>query len=254
LSLDVLTSPMLELPGVRHAFFTRRGGVSSGLYESLNLGRGSQDDPAAVAENRRRAASRLGVDPAALLACYQIHSATAQRADEPWGDARPEGDAIVTATPGLACGALSADCAPVLLADAEARVVGAAHAGWKGALAGVVASAVDAMAALGARPERMTAVVGPCIGPDSYEVGPEFEARFTGEDPGFARYFEPGSGDRRRFDLPPSCWIDSARPASAGRRGSGPTRCRRGALLLQRAGRPAGEPDYGRLLSAIVLT
>jgi YfiH family protein len=254
-SLDVLTSPMLELPGVRHAFFTRRGGVSSGLYESLNLGRGSDDDPAAVAENRRRAAGRLGVDPAALLACYQIHSATTQRADQPWGDARPEGDAIVTATPGLACGALSADCAPVLLADAEARVVGAAHAGWKGALAGVVASAVDAMVALGARPGRMIAVVGPCIGPRSYEVGPEFEARFTCEDSAFGRFFERGAGDRRRFDLP-AFVLDRLRASGVARAEwiGADTLPDEARFFSNRRAVQRGEPDYGRLLSAIVLT
>ena len=129
-TLPVLTSKLLDLPGVRHAFFTRKGGVSEGLYESLNVGAGSMDDPIAVAENRRRAAAHLGGE---LVTAYQVHSATAFAVQGPWGSGPPEGDAVVTDTPGVICGALAADCAPILLADAEGRVVAAAHAGWKGA-------------------------------------------------------------------------------------------------------------------------
>ena len=133
--LPVLTSPLLSaLPGVRHAFFTRQGGVSTGIYESLNFGRGSKDDPEAVAENRRRAAAHFGLPPERLLGCYQTHSVICRVADGVWTGALPEGDAMATQTPGLALGVLTADCAPVLLADPEARVIGAAHAGWKGAL------------------------------------------------------------------------------------------------------------------------
>jgi len=255
MSLEALTSPLLDLPGVRHAFFTRRGGVSTGLYASLNLGRGSRDDPAAVAENRRRAADHLGVRPGALLACFQIHSAVAHTAVGPWGEERPEGDAVVTAGPGLACGALSADCAPVLLADAEAGVVGAAHAGWKGALAGVVQSAVDAMARLGAEPARMRAAIGPCIGPDSYEVGPEFRARFAGEDAAFDRFFRPAAGDRLRFDLP-GFVLDRLRQAGVGRAGwiGADTLPDEARFFSNRRAVQRNEPDYGRLLSVIVLT
>ena len=168
--LPIVTSPLLERPGLRHAFFTRQGGASTGLYASLNVGWGSADQPEDVAENRRRCAAHFGVGAEALNTCYQIHSATALTADGPWGEARPEGDAVATATPGVVCGALAADCAPVLIADPEARVVAAAHAGWKGALGGVVEAAVRAMIALGAEPSRMVAAVGPCIGPQSYEV------------------------------------------------------------------------------------
>jgi YfiH family protein len=199
-----LTSPRLaRLDGVRHAFFTRQGGVSTGIYSSLNLGRGSKDDPASVMENRRRAAAVFDQEPGGLLSCYQIHSTVVRVAEAPWGEERPEGDAIVTHTPGLALGALAADCAPVLFADVEARVVGAAHAGWKGALDGVVGSTVAAMSALGAEPSRIVAVVGPCIGPKSYEVGMEFMDRFAAHDPGSERFFKPGAGeDKRLFDLP----------------------------------------------------
>lgn len=253
--LEVLSSPLLELAGIRHAFFTRRGGVSTGLYESLNLGRGSKDDPAAVAENRRRAAAHLGVGPGALLACFQIHSATVEIASEPWGDRRPEADAVVTARPGLACGALAADCAPVLLADPEARVVGAAHAGWKGALSGVVGAAVEAMIRLGADRARISAAVGPCIGPASYEVGPDFHARFMAEAPGSERFFSPAQGEKRRFDLPAfvlhrlaEAGVDQAEWVGAD------TFADQGRFFSNRRAFHRGEPDYGRLMSAIVLS
>ena len=179
-----LTSPLLNaLPGIRHGFFTRQGGVSQGLYASLNLGRGSRDHPAAVEINRARVAASLGVQAAALNTCWQIHSSRVVMADTPWGEDRPQADGVVTSRPALACAALAADCAPVLLADAEAGVVAAVHAGWRGALNGVIGSAVQAMAGLGAEPSRLVAVVGPCIGPQSYEVGPEFFAEFIADAP-----------------------------------------------------------------------
>ncbi|RZJ91561.1 MAG: peptidoglycan editing factor PgeF, partial [Brevundimonas sp.] len=195
---------MLEgVAGVRHAFFTRHGGVSEGIYDSLNVGRGSKDEADDIAENRRRCAAHFDRPADALSTCYQIHSAVALLADQPWGERRPEGDAVVTATPGVICGALSADCAPVLIVDPEARIVASAHAGWGGALKGVADSAVAAMVELGARPERMIAAVGPCIGPNSYEVGLEFLDRFVADDEANARFFTTGaSDDKRLFDLP----------------------------------------------------
>ena len=250
-----LTSPLLQAAGVRHGFFTRRGGVSQGLYASLNTGRGSSDDPAAVEENRRRVAADLDVDPGALLACYQIHSRVVHTATEPWGDQRPEGDAVVTRTPGLACAALAADCAPVLLADPEAGVVGAAHAGWKGAIGGVVEAAVEAMQALGARSDRMVAAVGPCIGPQSYEVGLEFLARFSAEAPGSERFFRPGaSEDRRLFDLPGFVLsriaaVGVARAEWIGR----DTLVEEDLFFSNRRAYLRGEGDYGRLISAVRL-
>ena len=197
--VPTIQSPLLAaLPGVRHAFFTRRGGVSTGVYESLNTGPGSDDDPEAVQENRARAAAVFGVGPGRLLTAYQIHSAEVVTADAPWTE-RPRADGVVTATPGLVCGALAADCAPVLIADSEARVVAAVHAGWRGALGGVVQAAVAAMTALGAQPSRMVAAVGPCIGPEHYEVGPEVADAF--EQAGLPQAVIRTSGRRPHVDL-----------------------------------------------------
>jgi polyphenol oxidase len=188
---------------LRHGFFGREGGVSTGIYASLNAGTGSRDDPAAVAENRRRIASAFGAD--ALVGAHQVHSAIAVRVERPFVGPRPQADALVTTVPGLVLSVLTADCAPVLLADAEGGVIGAAHAGWKGALDGVLDAAVEAMLAAGAARGRICAAIGPCIHKGSYEVGPEFEARFLGADGANAAYFHPAQGDRRRFDLPGYC-------------------------------------------------
>lgn len=249
------SSRLGDLPGIRHAFFTRRGGVSSGLYESLNVGRGSGDEPGAVEENRRRITAWFGAQPAALRTVYQTHSALAHVADAAWTQP-PEGDALVAVTPGLVCGALSADCAPILIADARARVVASVHAGWRGAIGGVVASAVAAMEGLGAKPERMVAAVGPCIGPDSYEVGLEFLDRFIADTPANQRFFRPGAhDDKRLFDLPAYVL---QRLAEAGVNNSewiGRDTCADEFLFFSnRRAVLRGEADYGRLLSAIMLT
>lgn len=250
-----LQSPLLSgLPGVRHAFFTRRGGVSTGLYESLNLGRGSNDDPAAVEENRARAAGWFGAAPSDLLVAYQIHSAAAHVVETAW-DTAPKGDGVVTATAGLICGALAADCAPVLIAEPEAGVVAALHAGWRGALGGIVAATVDAMRGLGARPARMVAAIGPCIGPASYEVGLEFLDRFAREAPGSERFFRPGArDDKRMFDLPAFVLERLARAGVARAEWIGRDTCAEEALFFSnRRGVQRGEADYGRLLSAIMI-
>ena len=249
-----LKSALLEVPGVRHAFFTRTGGVSTGVYDSLNVGVGSKDDPEAVQENRARAAAALGVELSHLLTCYQIHSNIAVTADGPFA-ARPEADGIVTRTPGLACGALSADCAPILLADGEARVVASAHAGWKGALGGIVAAAVQAMVAAGARRERIVAAVGPCIGQASYEVGAEFVDRFSLEAPGSERFFAPGrTPEKRQFDLPGFVLQRLAESGVERAEWIGHDTCAEENLFFSnRRGFLRGESDYGRLLSAIVL-
>ena len=251
-----LSSPLLSaLPGVRHAFFTREGGVSTGIYASLNIGRGSKDEPADVEENRRRAAAWFGAEPGALLTCYQIHSATVLVADRPWGEARPEGDGVATANAGLVCGALAADCAPVLLADPSARVVAAAHAGWRGALGGVVERAVDAMTQLGAEPRRITAAVGPCIGPKSYEVGEDFLTAFVAKDPAHEAFFSPGAQpDKRQFDLP--AFVLSRLAASGVGSAEWIGRDTYPEETLFYSNRRAvhrGDGDYGRLLSAIAL-
>lgn len=253
--LPVLASPLLSsLPGIRHAFFTRQGGVSNGVYASLNLGSGSKDDPEAVAENRRRAAGHFGLAPDALLTVYQVHSALCVRGEAP-GQARAEADALATAVPGLALGALAADCAPVLIADPVNRIVAAAHAGWKGALGGVVEAAVNEMCALGADRDEMVAAVGPCIGPASYEVGLEFLQTFEGADPGAERFFSPGvSQEKRQFDLPAYVLSRLFRAGVSRTEWTGHDTCADEARFhSNRRAFRKGEPDYGRLLSAIML-
>lgn len=251
--LPVLISPLLELPGVRHAFFTRQGGVSRAIYASLNVGLGSRDDPDAVRENRRRAAAHFGAGE--IVTAYQVHSARAARVRGAWPGAAPEADGVVSATPGVVCGALAADCAPVLLADAQARVVGAAHAGWKGALTGVVEAAIAEMEGLGARRERLVAAVGPCIGPMSYEVGLEFLERFVSADPEHAAFFGPGEApDKRMFDLPGFVLMRLRAAGVARCEWIGRDTCAEPELFYSnRRAFKAGEADYGRLLSAIVL-
>ena len=254
--LPVLISPRLSaLPGIRHAFFTRQGGVSKGVYDSLNVGRGSRDVPEDVAENRRRAAAHFGVGPERLLTGYQIHSTLVLSAEDQDGEVRLEGDAVAASTPGLVCGALAADCAPILLADAQARVVCAAHAGWKGALAGMAQAAVAAMVERGAKASRIVAVIGPCIGPDSYEVGQEFLDRFEHKRPGSGIFFRPGAAESKSlFDLPGFVleqlmqagveqpeWIGSDTAAEPE------------LFFSNRRAFHRKEDDYGRLLSAIML-
>ena len=187
----IITSPLLgAAPGLRHAFFTREGGVSDGIYAGLNGGIGSNDDPAKVAENRRRMAEALGVTPERFLTVYQVHSPDVAVAEAPWDQAsRPKADAIVTRTPGLAIGVTTADCGPILFADPAAQVIGAAHAGWKGALTGVLESTLDEMERLGAQRSRVVAAIGPLIRQPSYEVGAEFVARFTAANPAYAAFF-----------------------------------------------------------------
>jgi hypothetical protein len=252
----MLASPMLAaLPGVRHAFFTRKGGVSKGLYASLNAGRGSRDAAADVAENRRRAAAVFDAAPGALNTCHQTHSARAVVAMRAWGDERPQGDAVVTRARGVICCALAADCAPVLIADAKAGVVAAVHAGWKGALAGIVGAAVAEMTRLGGDPSRMTAAIGPCIAQASYEVGAEFEERFDRCGAGWTRFFRQGaSAGKRQFDL---AGFVGARLEAAGVAAWEPlgrdTCAEEEDFFSNRRAVLRGEDDYGRLLSAIML-
>jgi purine-nucleoside/S-methyl-5'-thioadenosine phosphorylase / adenosine deaminase len=200
----MLQAPSLAaLPGIRHAFFTREGGVSEGLYESLNGGLGSQDSPAHVAENRARMAVALDVAPSHLVTAYQIHSPDVIVAEEPWTrESRPRVDAIVTCKSGLAISVSTADCGPVLFADAKARVIGAAHAGWKGAFTGVVEATIVAMEQLGATRANITVALGPMIRQPSYEVGPEFVERFRAADGDNERFFVPSPrADHALFDL-----------------------------------------------------
>lgn len=199
-----ITSALLAtIPGLRHAFFSRVGGVSEGIYAGLNGGIGSNDNPAHVAENRRRMAEALGVPPAHFLTLHQVHSADVAIATKPWPiDARPRADASVTRIPGLALGVTAADCGPILFADPAAGIIGAAHAGWKGAIGGVIEATVAAMRSLGAEPARMIAAIGPLIRQPSYEVGPDFVASFTAVDEVNERYFIPSTREgHAMFDL-----------------------------------------------------
>jgi YfiH family protein len=247
---------LATLPGIRHAFFTRAGGVSGGIYASLNAGVGSDDDPGHVAENRARMAATLGVAPERFLTCYQIHSPDAVMATEPWGaDARPRADAIVTTVPGLAIGASTADCGPVLFADAQARVIGAAHAGWRGALAGVTDQTIAAMEKLGASRERIVAAVGPMIRQHNYETGADLRDRFVAADTTNARFFRPGARDGHfMFDL---AGYVVARLAAAGigtiEDVDACTYADPENFFSYRRMTHRGEADYGRHVNAIVL-
>jgi YfiH family protein len=245
-----------SLAGAAHAFFTRQGGVSQGVYATLNGGVGSSDDPAAVAENRARMARALGVAPENFLVPYQIHSADALAVSAPWPEGeRPRCDGLVTATRGLALGVTGADCGVLLFADKSAGVIGAAHSGWKGALTGMVEALVAAMEALGARRANIAAALGPTIAQQSYEVGPEFFARFEAEDAGFAKFFAPsGKPDHFLFDLPGLIEM------RAGRAGIGAfenlrldTYADEARFYSYRRTTHRGEADYGRLVAAIAL-
>jgi YfiH family protein len=251
MTLEILTSD--SLGALRHGFFTRRGGASSGVFSGLNCGTGSSDLSEIVAINRARAAEAMDLAPEALVAVHQTHSADVVTVTGPL-DGKPRADAMVTATPGLALTILTADCQPVLFADATAGVIGAAHAGWKGALDGVLEATLDAMEALGARRAETVAVIGPSISQAAYEVGPEFLDEFLADDPGNARFFANGQGDRLLFDLP-GFGLHRLRRAGIGAAEwtrnctfSDPER-----FYSYRRCTRAGEADYGRLISAIRL-
>ncbi len=199
MTLDIITDPALE--GIKHGFFTRAGGASSGVFEGLNCGFGSSDQHDVVGINRARVATAMNVTPEMLLGVHQIHSAKVMIiGDEPHTSS--EADGLVTDKPGVALSVLTADCQPVLFADAKAGVVGAAHAGWKGALGGVLEETVNAMEQLGAEKANISAVIGPSISQRNYEVGPEFAEAFLDSDAAYARFFANGNGDRMQFDLP----------------------------------------------------
>jgi YfiH family protein len=255
--MRLCASNLAAIGGVAHGFFSRQGGVSGGIYASLNCGPGSNDDAANVQENRARVAEILGAKPSHLLTVFQKHSATAVIAKAPWEGAKmPEADAIATATPGLAIGVLTADCAPVLFCDGEARVVGAAHAGWRGALSGIVEATVKAMQKLGARPERIVAVIGPAISQKAYEVGADYRERFVAEEPESGPFFaaDEGSGEPH-FDLPGYVAERLKRSGVGTISDLGfCTYCDESRLFSYRRSQHHGEPDYGRQISAILLT
>jgi hypothetical protein len=246
-----------KLPRIRHAFFTRQGGVSDGVYKSLNGGVGSSDAPEKVRENRARMAAALGVPADHLLAAYQIHSPDVVTLDKPWPhEMRPRADAIVTRTPGLALGITTADCGPVLFADGEAGVIGAAHAGWRGAFTGVIEATLEAMERLGADRVRIAVALGPMIRQDNYEVGPEFVTRFVAAERDNEQFFRPSAREgHAMFDLPGYIRHRLARADVRHIEDLGLCTCadaerfysyRRMTLL--------GEKDYGRHVNAIALT
>ena len=246
------------LEGIRHSFFSREGGVSEGIYASLQCGRGADTDAREnVAENRTRAARALGLPREALVSCYQHHSADVVTVERPWRPSKPpKADAMVTQAKGIALGILTADCAPVLLHDPKAGVIGAAHAGWKGALGGVLGATVEAMVALGAERQRIHAAIGPCISQANYQVDEAYRDRFAEDDSGNGRFFRPDPAEegRFRFDLPGYC---AARLKTVGvSRTSLPAHCTYAEEAMFYSNRRAlhrGEADYGRGLSAIVL-
>lgn len=246
----IRAAPLAALP---HGFLGRRGGVSTGIVAGLNVGLGSADDPAAIAENRRRAVDSVALG-ARLITVYQVHGATAVTAGDWIDDARPQADALVTDRPGLVLGILTADCAPVLLADAAAGVIGAAHAGWKGALAGVIESTVSAMEALGADRARIAAAIGPCIARSSYEVDDAFRTRFLAADPAHETFFADARPGHPRFDLE---GFVAARLHTAGVRTVAAlgldTYADAARFYSFRRATHAGEPDYGRQISLITL-
>jgi len=253
----MLKAENLENRGaVGHGFFTREGGASLAPYRGLNCGYGSGDDPEAVSENRRRALHMLGLGGTALVTAYQVHSADAVVVTEPWTpDAAPKADAMVTDRPGIALGILTADCAPVLFADAGAGVVGAAHAGWRGAQAGVLEACVAAMQDMGATLGAISAAVGPCIGQASYEVGPEFHGEFLSDDSGNETFFVPSvRDDHYLFDLPGYVQSRLAGLGLASVEGlDADTLADEGRFFSYRRATLAGKTEYGRLLSAITI-
>lgn len=247
----------LALPGVRHAFFTRAGGVSTGLYEGLNTGVGSRDTREAVLENRTRAARHLDTTLDRIATPYQVHGTDAVLVEEPWQPGLgPKADAVLTDRPGVAVGVGTADCGPVLFADAGACVVAAAHAGWKGALAGILESTVDAMEKRGAERGRIVAVLGPTISAAAYEVGPEFLARFVAADPANEGFFRPSErAGHAYFDLPGYIVARLELLGLGGVHDVGLcTYADEARFYSYRRATHRREPDYGRLLSAIVLS
>lgn len=248
-------STLESCDGIRHGFFTRQGGVSKGMYGSLNCGLGSQDDAESVRQNHALVAETLGVPAGRLLTLYQIHSARAVIVDKPWNGEAAEADALVTRTPGLAIGALTADCAPILLCDPQARVIAAAHAGWRGALSGIAEATMAAMEELGAKRERVVAVIGPSISQRAYEVGSDYVDRFLAEEPASETFFmtDESSGEPH-FDL--SGYV-AERLSRAGVGSVSDlglcTYCDETRLFSYRRSQHHGEEDYGRQISAIVL-
>lgn len=250
--IEIITSPTLA--PVRHGFFTRKGGASSGIFAGLNCGSGSSDLAEAVAINRGRVAQAMGVEAAALVSVHQVHSADVITVTGPQASPPPQADAMVTRVPGLVLGVLTADCQPVLFADATAQVIGAAHAGWRGTKEGVLEATLEAMEALGADRARIRAVIGPTISQAAYEVGPEFVEAFIDEDRETARFFANGKGDRALFNLPGyALWRLRAAGVGEAEWTRHCTYADAERFYSYRRTTHRGEADYGRLISCIRL-
>lgn len=255
--LKPITAANLEAPNIRHGFFTREGGASNGIYAGLNTGLGSNDDPARVLENRRRVAEHLGADHGSVVTLYQVHGATALTVSTPQDRTRlPKADAVVSKTPGLAIGVLTADCTPVLFADPQAGVAAAAHAGWRGAVGGILESAIAEMERQGANRSNIRAAIGPTISPKIYEVGPEFEAELLKIDPGNEGFFHaPAPGARVHFDLPGFVASRLARAGLTNVETCAPcTYENESQFFSYRRSQVRKEEDYGRQISAIVVS
>jgi polyphenol oxidase len=244
----------LEIAGIGHGFFGRDGGVSGGIYSSLNAGPGSNDEPMFVAENRARIAFALGVDKDHLLSPYQFHSSEIVTVDAPFQGERPRADGIVTAKRGLAIGVVTADCGPLLFADAKAGVVGATHAGWQGAVGGVIENTIDAMEKLGAKRANITALLGPTISQKNYEVGSDFEAKLLARDSEGKVFFGAARAeDKRQFDLPGFIMMRLKRAGVAGFDTGFCTYADETRFFSYRRTTHKKETDYGRQMSAIFL-
>jgi polyphenol oxidase len=250
--VNPVTHSLLSSGAIQHAFFTRQGGVSEGIYAGLNVGSGSHDDPVRIHENRRRAAAHFGHGSVAIVTPWQVHSPNAVIVDGAFKGEQPQADGIATATPGVIIGVVTADCGPILFADETARVIGAAHAGWKGALYGVLENTIQAMEKLGAQRSRIKAVLGPSISQPNYEVGADYQRNFTEQDPAHARFFEPSQNDGHAlFDLRAFTLMQLERSGVEAQMTPDCTYADEANFFSYRRTTHRSEPDYGRQLSAI---
>ncbi|MEM8539778.1 MAG: peptidoglycan editing factor PgeF [Pseudomonadota bacterium] len=252
----ILSEPLSAFAsnGIAHGFYTRQGGVSSGIYGSLNAGQGSKDEPSLVLENRARVATDLGIEPTHMAGCYQIHSAKVITVTEPQSSKRPEADGLVTNVKGIGLAILTADCGPILLADPDRKIIGACHAGWQGALTGIAENTIDAMVELGAERRNITAVLGPCISQKNYEVGAEFKERFRSHDESYKRFFVKAlKPNHYQFDLHRFILFRLTEAGVQAHRTGQCTYADEKRFFSYRRTTHRAEPDYGRQMTTIAL-